>query len=93
MPKHKGISYFICPMDTQGIEIRPITTMTGVPSFNEVFTDVRIPAANLVGDVNDLAGAWPRSRSATSAVAVERWRAVGRRPDRFDLLEAALRVP
>jgi alkylation response protein AidB-like acyl-CoA dehydrogenase len=54
VPKHKGITYFICPMDLQGIDIRPIRTMTGVPSFNEVFfTDVRIPAANVVGDVND----------------------------------------
>ena len=54
VPKHKGISYLICPMDLPGIEVRPITTMTGVPSFNEVFfTDVRIPASNLVGEVND----------------------------------------
>jgi alkylation response protein AidB-like acyl-CoA dehydrogenase len=52
--KHKGISYFICPMDAPGIEIRPITEMTGGHTFNEVFfTDVRIPAANLVGDLND----------------------------------------
>lgn len=52
--KHKGISYFICPMDADGIEIRPITEITGGHTFNEVFfTDVRIPAANLVGELND----------------------------------------
>jgi alkylation response protein AidB-like acyl-CoA dehydrogenase len=52
-PKHQGISYFICPMDLPGIEIRPITEMTGSKLFNEVFfTDVRIPAANLVGEAN-----------------------------------------
>ena len=45
---------FICPMDLPGIEIRPITEMTGGQTFNEVFfTDVRLPAANLVGEVND----------------------------------------
>jgi 3-oxochol-4-en-24-oyl-CoA dehydrogenase len=54
LPKHRGISYFICPMDLPGIEIRPIKEMTGAQLFNEVFfTDVRIPAANLVGDLND----------------------------------------
>ncbi len=54
VPKHKGVSYFICPMDLPGIEIRPITEMTGGHTFNEVFfTDVRIPAENLVGDLND----------------------------------------
>ena len=52
--KHKGISYFICPMDTPGIEVRPIVEMTGVHMFNEVFfTDVRIPAENLVGEENE----------------------------------------
>ncbi|MGI8661885.1 MAG: acyl-CoA dehydrogenase family protein [Acidimicrobiales bacterium] len=49
-PKHKGISYFVCPMDTPGIDVRPIVEMTGAALFNEVFlTDVRIPAENLVG--------------------------------------------
>jgi len=53
-PKHKGVSYFICPMDTPGIEIRPIVEMTGSHTFNEVFfTDVRLPAANLVGEENE----------------------------------------
>ena len=53
-PKHKGVSYFICPMDTPGITVRPIIEMTGVHTFNEVFfDDVRIPAENLVGDENE----------------------------------------
>ncbi len=53
-PKHQGISYFVCPMDAPGIEIRPITEMTGGHTFNEVFlTDARIPAENLVGELND----------------------------------------
>jgi len=53
-PKHKGISYFVCPMDLPGIEIRPIVEMTGGTTFNEVFfTDVRLPAENLVGDLHD----------------------------------------
>ena len=53
-PKHKGITYFICPMDSPGIEIRPIKSMAGSKSFNEVFfTDVRITTANVVGEVND----------------------------------------
>ena len=53
VPKHAGVSYFICPMDTPGIEVRPIMEMTGGATFNEVFlTDVRIPAENLVGSEN-----------------------------------------
>ena len=52
-PKHQGISYFVCPMDLPGIEIRPIVEMTGAHQFNEVFfDDVRLPAEHLVGDEN-----------------------------------------
>jgi alkylation response protein AidB-like acyl-CoA dehydrogenase len=50
-PKHLGISYFLCPMDAPGIEVRGIREMTGATMFNEVFfDDARIPAANLVGE-------------------------------------------
>ncbi len=53
-PKHRGITYFVCPMDVPGVDRRPIKEMTGNASFSEVFlTDVRIPAVNVVGDVND----------------------------------------
>jgi alkylation response protein AidB-like acyl-CoA dehydrogenase len=53
---HQGISYFVCPMDLEGITIRPLVDMTGDHAFNEVFfDDVRIPGDHLVGDVN---GGW-----------------------------------
>ncbi len=53
-PKHRGISYFVCPMDLPGIEVRPIIDMTGNWSFNEVFfSDVRLPAGCLVGALDD----------------------------------------
>jgi alkylation response protein AidB-like acyl-CoA dehydrogenase len=52
--RHHGISYFVCPMDAPGIEVRPLIDMRGEHTFNEVFLDeVRIPAANLVGTVHD----------------------------------------
>jgi alkylation response protein AidB-like acyl-CoA dehydrogenase len=51
--QHNGISYFICPMDAEGITIRPLVDMTGDHAFNEVFfDDVRIPAECLVGELH-----------------------------------------
>ena len=48
--KHGGISYLVLPMDTPGLDVRPLMTMTGDASFNEVFfTDVRVPATNVIG--------------------------------------------
>ena len=49
-PPHAGISEIIVPMNTPGIEVRPITDMTTNRHFCEVFyTDVRVPKENLVG--------------------------------------------
>jgi alkylation response protein AidB-like acyl-CoA dehydrogenase len=53
-PKHRGISYFVCPMDAPGVTVRPLLDMTGTHTFNEVFLDeVRLPVGNLVGERGD----------------------------------------
>jgi alkylation response protein AidB-like acyl-CoA dehydrogenase len=48
--KHAGLSYLLIPMDTPGIEVRPLATMTGEAEFNEVFfSEARVPQASVVG--------------------------------------------
>ena len=78
-PKHEGISFFLCPMDLPGIEIRPLKQMTGESEFDEVFfTDVELPAANLLGPLH---GGWgvgmavltsERGHIGTSVIGLER---------------------
>ncbi|TDV14948.1 acyl-CoA dehydrogenase family protein [Paraburkholderia caballeronis] len=51
--KQEGISFLLIDMNTPGVEVRPIITLDGEHEVNEVFfTDVRVPAANLVGEEN-----------------------------------------
>ena len=66
-PKHAGISMFVVDMKAPGVEIRPIHQIDGGTHFNEVFfTDVRIPASWLVGELNN---GW---RQATAMLMYER---------------------
>jgi alkylation response protein AidB-like acyl-CoA dehydrogenase len=56
LPKHRGLTGFVVDMHAPGVEVRPLRQMTGGTSFNEVFfTDVRVPASHLLGEVN---GGW-----------------------------------
>lgn len=78
-PKHEGISFFLCPMDLPGIEVRPLKQMTGESEFDEVFfTDVQLPAEHLLGPIH---GGWgvamavltsERGHIGTSIIGLER---------------------
>lgn len=52
--RHRGLSYLLVPMDSAGIEVRPIVQLTGTSEFNEVFFDgARTDAGNVVGEPGD----------------------------------------
>jgi alkylation response protein AidB-like acyl-CoA dehydrogenase len=53
-PRHRGITWMVMPMDSPGITVRPMRTLTGESEFSEMFLDeVRIPVENVVGAEND----------------------------------------
>ncbi len=52
--RHKGLSFFLVPMDQPGVEVRPIVQITGTSEFNEVFfTDARTSEDLVLGNVGD----------------------------------------
>jgi alkylation response protein AidB-like acyl-CoA dehydrogenase len=61
VPKHKGLTLFLVPLDTPGIEIREIKTLRGHRTNMTFYTDVRVPDSCRVGDVD---GGWSVMRVA-----------------------------
>jgi alkylation response protein AidB-like acyl-CoA dehydrogenase len=55
-PRHKGITYFILPMDQEGVTVRPLRQILGEPEFNEVFLDgAYVPDELVLGPID---GGW-----------------------------------
>jgi alkylation response protein AidB-like acyl-CoA dehydrogenase len=79
VPQHQGISFFLVEMASPGVEVRPLRQMTGAAEFDEVFfTDVEVPAANLLGPLH---GGWgvamsvltnERGHIGTAVIGLER---------------------
>ncbi len=65
--RHKGITYFLLPMDSDGVTVRPLEHMLGEAEFNEVFLDdVFLPDSAVLGEVD---GGW---KVAMGTLAFER---------------------
>jgi alkylation response protein AidB-like acyl-CoA dehydrogenase len=54
-PKHKGLSTFLVPLDSPGIEIKPVESLSGERTNITFYTDVELPETALLGSVD---GGW-----------------------------------
>jgi alkylation response protein AidB-like acyl-CoA dehydrogenase len=64
VPKHRGITFLLMDMDRPGVEVRPLVQATGASHFNEVFLEeVRVPVANVLGEIN---AGWGAARTVLS---------------------------
>ncbi len=86
--KHRGVSYFVCPMNLPGMTLTPIIDMTTAHSFNQVFfDDVRIPAEYRIGEEGDgwrLAKVTLGNERVSLSGAGSLW---GTGPSAYDLLD------
>jgi alkylation response protein AidB-like acyl-CoA dehydrogenase len=85
VPKHKGITYFLVDMRSEGVDVRPLREITGDARFNEVFLDdVFVPDDCVVGEVND---GWRLARTTLANERVAMGSSLG------EALEQVLRRP
>ena len=100
LPRHKGLSIILVPTDADGFSYTPVHTVAGVSTSATYYEDVRVPAANLVGELN---GGWPlmtnqlnHERVALTSAAplvhavaeVRRWAQETKNPDGSRVVDA-----
>jgi len=90
-PKHRGISMLMLELKTPGVSVRPLIDLAGFHEFNEVYLeDVRIPAANRVGEENR---GWYVATAALDSERSNIRAAITVRQNVFELIEFARRRP
>ena len=63
--RHRGMTYFLVPLDAEGVTVRPIGRLDGDPGFAEIFfEDVRVPDCDGLGGVNE---GWSVAMATTSS--------------------------
>jgi alkylation response protein AidB-like acyl-CoA dehydrogenase len=100
LPRHKGLSIILVPADAPGFSYTPVHTVAGVSTSATYYEDVRVPAENLVGELN---GGWPlitnqlnHERVALTSAAplvhsvneVRRWAQETKNPDGSRVIDA-----
>jgi alkylation response protein AidB-like acyl-CoA dehydrogenase len=91
VPKHKGITYFLVDMRSEGVDVRPLREITGDARFNEVFLDdVFVPDDCVVGEVND---GWRLARTTLANERVAMGSSLGESLERVLASDAAADRP